>query len=114
MPRQRRVTDCISLKGCAIPVVVWAVVADRMSFQVPVAASLDAISRLMGNHGGGSAFRPYGPSLGTHPPSPSAPVSGLAGQHNGNKSCATLLGPTGILVADATPNGPLANLRNGY
>jgi adenylate cyclase len=38
----------------------------------------------------------------------------LALQHGAmvTRVAATLLGLTGILVADATPNGPLANLRN--
>ena len=93
MPRQRRVTDCIRLKGCAVPVVIWSVVADRMSFRSRWVVSLDAISRIMGNYGSGAACRPYGASLGTHTPSPSARVSGLAARRNANKSCCNVARP---------------------
>jgi hypothetical protein len=36
MPRQRRVTDCIKLKGCTVAVVVRPVVGLPDELQVPV------------------------------------------------------------------------------
>ena len=58
MPRQRRVTDRIKLKGCAVPVVIWSVVADRMSYRSRWAVSIDALSRIMVNQAAGDDVPP--------------------------------------------------------